>query len=508
MFSIDLKSGYHHVDIHPSCWKYLGFRFDGKTYVFRSLPFSLATTPFVFTQLIKQLARRWRAMGVWVIPYVDDILFLCDTEAKARATCQSIIHDLNKAGLVINSKKSHLQPTQQLRFLGVELDTNRGQFSIGAERRASLLSTLQVLLRDGKAERKVPVRHIARVTGMLASMSLALGATTRAFSQGLLQAIQQAPSWNSKVLLDPMAIEELEFWRHEFDKFNGAPFHVSNSYDAVIHVDASAHSWGATLDKFPGRRIEASAAMPKHMLEASSTQRETDGVLWALQTFSERIRDQHVLARTDNQGVFFILRKGGSRHTNLTATCKSIIQTCMTFQIRLVVEWIPRELNTRADEISKALDRDDYSLKTPWFRLIERRLGPHSIDLFANGSNTKLPRFYSKTPHPDAAAVDAFSIPWTSEQGYAFPPPHLISAVLHHAKRTRAAITLVTPYWPGASWWPLLQPSPPQWATYIHTHLHLRHGSQCLMAGNHSSAFSGDGLPCSPMVALRVSFTC
>ncbi|CAI7805384.1 unnamed protein product [Closterium sp. NIES-54] len=300
MFSIDLKSGYHHVDIHPSCWKYLGFRFDGKTYVFRSLPFGLATAPFVFTQLIKQLARRWRAMGIRVIPYVDDILFLCDTEAKARATCQSIIHDLNKAGLVINLKKSHLQPTQQLRFLGVELDTDRGQFSIGAERRASILSTLQALLREGKAERKVPVRHIARVTGMLASMSLALGVTTRAFSQGLLQAIQQAPSWNSKVLLDPMAIEELDFWRHEFDKFNGAPFHVSNSYDAVIHVDASAHSWGATLDKFPGRRIEASAAMPKHMLEASNTQREIDGVLWALQTFPERIRDQHVLARTDN----------------------------------------------------------------------------------------------------------------------------------------------------------------------------------------------------------------
>ncbi|CAI7909611.1 unnamed protein product [Closterium sp. NIES-54] len=159
MFSIDLKSGYHHVDIHPSCWKYLGFRFDGKTYVFRSLPFGLVTAPFVFTQLIKQLARRWRAMGIRVIPYVDDILFLCDTEAKARATCQSIIHDLNKAGLVINSKKSHLQPTQQLRFLGVELDTDRGQFSIGAERRASLLSTLQVLLREGKAEQGPSPSH-------------------------------------------------------------------------------------------------------------------------------------------------------------------------------------------------------------------------------------------------------------------------------------------------------------------------------------------------------------
>ncbi|CAI7734705.1 unnamed protein product, partial [Closterium sp. NIES-53] len=77
MFSIDLKSGYHHIDIHNSCWKFLGFEFEGRTYAFRSLTFGLATAPFVFTQLIKQLARRWREQGVRVIPYVDDILFLC-----------------------------------------------------------------------------------------------------------------------------------------------------------------------------------------------------------------------------------------------------------------------------------------------------------------------------------------------------------------------------------------------------------------------------------------------
>ncbi|GJP73639.1 hypothetical protein CLOP_g4334 [Closterium sp. NIES-67] len=127
MFSIDLKSGYHHVDIHPSCWTFLGFEFDGRTYAFRSLPFGLATAPFVFTQLIKQLARRWREQGVRVIPYVDDILFLCSTQAHAQATCQRIVIDLKAAGLVLNSKKSKLIPTQHLRFLGVELDTQAGR---------------------------------------------------------------------------------------------------------------------------------------------------------------------------------------------------------------------------------------------------------------------------------------------------------------------------------------------------------------------------------------------
>ncbi|CAI7784822.1 unnamed protein product [Closterium sp. NIES-53] len=151
MFSIDLKSGYHHIDIHPSCWKFLGFEFDKRTYAFRSLPFGLATSPFVFTQLGKQLALRWREQGIRVIPYVDDILFLCQSKAHAQAICQGVILDIKEAGFVINAKKSQLSPSQRLRFLGVELEIDTGRFSIGPDRRAALNSTIQNLLSASNA---------------------------------------------------------------------------------------------------------------------------------------------------------------------------------------------------------------------------------------------------------------------------------------------------------------------------------------------------------------------
>ena len=37
MFSFDLKSGYHHVDIAQEHWKYLGFRWGGHYYCFTLL---------------------------------------------------------------------------------------------------------------------------------------------------------------------------------------------------------------------------------------------------------------------------------------------------------------------------------------------------------------------------------------------------------------------------------------------------------------------------------------
>ncbi|CAI7850748.1 unnamed protein product [Closterium sp. NIES-53] len=506
MFSIDLKSGYQHIDIHPSCRKFLGFEFDKCTYAFRSLPFGLATAPFVFTQLIKQLARRWREQGIRVIPYVDDILFLCQSKAHAQEICQRVILDLKEAGLVINAKKSQLSPSRRLRFLGVELETDTGRFSIGPDRRASLHSTIQNLLSTSNACRPVPVRHMAKITGMLASMGVALGATARAFSHAMLQVINDAPSWKSSVVIPPSAAAELHFWLEEFDRFNGAPFHVRNSYDAVIHVDASSHGLGATLTTFSGGREEANTTMSEPLRATSSMRREIEGVLWALQTYANKIKQKHILVRVDNQGVFFILRKGGSRSPDLTTACKSIIRTCMELGTRLIIEWIPRELNSHADELSKMVDHDDYALKTPWFPILERRWGPHSIDLFANSRNTQLSRFCTKIPHPEAITVDTFSIAWTSENNFAFPPPQLVPAVLHHAQRTHASLTLIVPHWPGASWWPLLQPSPCTWAPHIHAHIPLTHGSQCLDVGSHSSAFSGTGLPHSPIIALRVVF--
>ncbi|CAI7732673.1 unnamed protein product [Closterium sp. NIES-54] len=65
-------------------------------------------------------------------------------------------------------------------------------------------------------------------------MSLAMGATARAFSHELLQTINTAPSWNSRISLSSEAIDERGFWMEQFDKFNGAPFHQPHQYDAVI----------------------------------------------------------------------------------------------------------------------------------------------------------------------------------------------------------------------------------------------------------------------------------
>ena len=77
MITFDLKSGYHHVDIHQDNWPYLGFSWNNasghrKFFMFRVLPFGLSTACYVFTKLLRPLVKRWRSQGRRAVIYIDD----------------------------------------------------------------------------------------------------------------------------------------------------------------------------------------------------------------------------------------------------------------------------------------------------------------------------------------------------------------------------------------------------------------------------------------------------
>jgi len=54
MFTLDLKSGYHHMDVCKADWKYLGFEWQGIFYTFTQLPFGLTSACWAFTKLMRE----------------------------------------------------------------------------------------------------------------------------------------------------------------------------------------------------------------------------------------------------------------------------------------------------------------------------------------------------------------------------------------------------------------------------------------------------------------------
>ena len=78
----------------------------------------------------------------------------------------------------------------------------------------------------------------------------------------------------------------------------------------------------------------------------------------------------------------------GSPRLKLNALAREFFWFGLEHRITLNMEWVPREKNILADELSKLLIPTDSMLSHTFFRKLEERFGTHKVDLFASNINT------------------------------------------------------------------------------------------------------------------------
>ena len=99
LFTFDLKSRYHHLDIHPEHQTYLGFQWEGKFYMSTVLPFGLSTACYIFTKLLRPVVKHIQALGVRLVLYLDDgIVSVKALEAQAITVSEFVQDTLQKLG--------------------------------------------------------------------------------------------------------------------------------------------------------------------------------------------------------------------------------------------------------------------------------------------------------------------------------------------------------------------------------------------------------------------------
>ena len=112
MFSFDLKSGCHHIEIFEGHQAYLGFSWKHantnlkKLYMNTVLPFGLSSAPHIFTKTLKPLEKHWRHQGICVAIFLDDGWGIEKDRQVCNTVAEAVKADLDKAGFVSNDEKS------------------------------------------------------------------------------------------------------------------------------------------------------------------------------------------------------------------------------------------------------------------------------------------------------------------------------------------------------------------------------------------------------------------
>ena len=74
------------------------------------------------------------------------------------------------------------------------------------------------------------------------------------------------------------------------------------------------------------------------------------------------------------------------------------------------------------------------------FAVLDMMWGPHLTDRFSSFHTKQIPRFCSHWTSPFSEAIDAFTVSWSDENNWLFPPPYLIPKFLQNFKFAKSEI--------------------------------------------------------------------
>ena len=450
--SVDLAEAFYSIPIQEADRKFFRFWHRDQKFQFTALIMGLTHSPRVFTKILKPVFAHLRARGHISSAYIDDSCLQGSTYNRCLHNIHDTIQLMDSLGLTVQLGKSVIQPTQQIVFLGFLLCSVTMTVRLPPERCKAVIELCQEILNL----KRVTIRTYAKLIGKLVAAE---------------PGIEYAPLYYKP--LEKLKEQQLKIHRGNFNSFMTIPNqivptiewwinNISSSYKLISHgppvmvlySDSSTKAWGAfnkTHDIRTGGEWSAEEQrFHINILELKACQ-------FALKAFCKNSNNIHVQVFMDNTTSCSYITKFGGRSEELNTIARDIWFWCLERTIHLSVAHVPGVDNNEADQESRKVNDDtEWSLTTKVFDAIKSLHPEMSVDLFASRTNHKIARYVSRRPDPEAYAIDAFTMTWSNEVFYMFPPFSLIGRILQKVQEEETEAVLVAPIWRTQSWWPSL----------------------------------------------------
>ena len=451
MASVDLRDAYYTVPVHPEHRKYLKFLFNGTLYQYTCLPNGLSSAPRIFTKLLKPVFATLHEQGYLNSGYIDDSYLQGDTSSECSANVDATVSLFSELGFYLHDDKSVFKPTQQLIFLGFQLDSRTMTVSPTIQKVSKTIQACTTL----KNKQSPLISDVAEVIGILVSNFPGVDYGPlyyRALDRDKIIALKaHRGNYNSPMQLSAQSLEELDWWIHNVSQSKRDIVHPNPSI--VLQSGASKLGWGAVCmdESIGGRWTPAEATAHINILELQAA-------FFALKSFASEVNDTHIQLQMDNTtAVAYLNNMGGSQSSELNALTHEMWEWAMEKSIWLSAVHIPGKNNVDADKESRNFsDRHERALNKDVFESIVKLYPKLDIDLFATRLNCQLSTYCSWKPEPGSTYVDAFSIDWRNHTFYAFPPFSLIARCVQKITRDKAKGILIVPLWQTQPWFPLV----------------------------------------------------
>ena len=487
--SWDLKSAYLHINVAPPYQKYLGFSLpdkSGKTcyYQFAVMIFGWSPAVFVMTALTSPLIAHLHKRGIKASIYIDDGRIVAKDEETARSHLNYALSVFEQAGWNVQRLKTSPDPVQKLYFLGYWCDTVKFQYSVAEFKLLHIRKLLYNLITAPKCK----LKELAAVAGTLMAAVKAFGPVIPVmlrssfyFISVIVRTIEDG-AYETSVVLSARIRNDLKFLYENLRHFNGYPifpnkigFCLNSAIEegdisaANINLRDSDKLWvsdssdikAVSYNPFkPGSEISVhSFSVTESQL--SSSAREFLAIFNAVKRMESAFLSSQLSTLywvTDSQ-VLTIWLKKGSKVLAIQNKVSELFRLLHKLKLRIIPIWKPRSnrLIAIADEASKFRDTDDWGVSRKSFKNLEFIFNTQfTLDVFANGTNWKVSKFFTKVAALGSSGINAFMQDWSQDICFVCPPVNLVIDAYKYIASVPCKGVLVIPHWRRNPFWPVL----------------------------------------------------
>jgi hypothetical protein len=359
LVKLDVEAAYKQVPVRPEDWPLLGFKWRGKWYYERVLPFGLKSSCRLWELYATALHRMFeRQLGIkCVVHYVDDFLFVVKELQTAQRQLAAALRHCAQLGLPMAAEKT-LGPATQLTFLGIELDTITLTARLSEER----LGRLHSLLMDWIGRTHATITQLASLEGVL-SWCTKVVRPGRSF-------LARIRAWRKDRRLrgeGPHALttdvlKDVDWWLRFGREWNGVSVmydvHWQNADKLELFTDACETGFGASWGNswLYGRfnPVQLSRANKRNKPgKRSISFLELLALVLAAAAWGDAWRGKKIRFRSDSTNVCFALRSRNSPVQRLMELVRHLATLAAKHQFDFDCVHIPGVLNVAADRLSR-----------------------------------------------------------------------------------------------------------------------------------------------------------
>ncbi len=351
--SWDLRKGYFNIALHPDYHRFFCFDFEGIRYQFKCLVMGLSLAPWFFTKVMSVLVQVARSWGIQVSVYLEDSLTRGPSFHQSDQTLsdhQTFGSLLQRAGFLLHEDKSVQIPTQRIEHLGFVIDSQTMMLEVPSKKENVIRLAVKTLIRDIQTRKKISIRKVARVIGLLVSVLPAVRYGKLHYGELEREKIRMLNGgfdFNKKCRWPLKCLQDLKWWRNSSVGWKCSFENLIPS--STLITDASLEGWGVIWDgqEFYGPWDSE--------CEERIDECELLAVLYAVQCWPVELPEGSVIQLwCDNQVAVAYIRNLGGRVERLDSIAREIWNELEERKVFMVASYINTKDNP-ADALTRGV---------------------------------------------------------------------------------------------------------------------------------------------------------